>query len=135
MRRIAIHLANGFMLVLFVWTAIVQYNDPDPVLWIFIYGAAALCCALYMADRLPVLLATILSGVYTLGALYLLFRITVGPLPFLDETGREMMGMMEEPREMLGLWIAAAWTGFLAWWTRRHPASRWAGAQRETTRA
>lgn len=134
MGRIAIHLVNGFMLVFFAWTAIMQYNDPDPVLWISIYGAAALCCALYMADWLPALLAASLSGIFTLGALYLLLRI-LGPESFFDETGREMMGMMEGSREMLGLWIAAVWTGFLAWWTHRHPASRRTGTHHETTRA
>lgn len=133
MGRIAIHLVNGFMLVLFVWAAIVQYNDPDPVLWTSIYGVAVLCCVLYMVDRLPVRLTALLSGAYALGALYLLLRITVGPLPFLDETGNEMMGMMEESREMLGLWIAAAWIGFLAWWTHRRTAAQRSKAQHETT--
>lgn len=123
MGRIAIHIVNGLLLVLFVWSAVMQYNDPDPVLWMSIYGTAALCCALYVANRLPVRLAAILSVVYIFGGFYLLLRI-LGPGSFFDETGQEMMGMQEESREMIGLFIAAAWTGFLAWWIHRHPASQ-----------
>lgn len=118
MRRIAIHVINGIMLVLFVLAAVVQYNDPDPILWMGVYGASAICCALYMAGRLPALLSALLSGVCLLGALYLLLRI-LGPGSFFDETGREMLGLMEETREMLGLLITATWTGILAWQVRR----------------
>lgn len=131
--RVAIYLANGLMLVLFVWAAVMQYNDPDSLLWISIYGAAALCCILYMAGRLPALLAVILSGMYTLGTLYLLLQTTVGPIAFFDETGNEMMGMMEESREMLGLFLAAAWTGFLAWWVHRSAVSQPVSEQPEAT--
>jgi len=35
---------------------------------------------------------------------------------FLDETGTEMTGVVEEGREMMGLLIMAVWTGGLAWW-------------------
>jgi len=35
---------------------------------------------------------------------------------FLDETGTEMIGVVEEGREMMGLLIMAARTGGLAWW-------------------
>ena len=119
--RTAIHVLNTLMLLLFVTAAVVQYNDPDPVLWMVIYGGAAACCALYMIGRLPAGLAALLSAAYALGALYLLARI-FGPSAFFDETGREMMGLMEESREMLGLWIIAAWVGFLAWRVRRDRA-------------
>jgi len=32
---------NGFFFVLLVLFAVVQYNDPDAILWILIYGIAA----------------------------------------------------------------------------------------------
>lgn len=131
-KRIAIQGINGLLLLLFAVAAIVQYNDPDPVLWVTLYGVAAACCALYALGRLPAGLAALLSGGYTLGALYLLGRI-VGPGAFFDETGREMMGLMEGAREMLGLWMTAAWTGFLAWHVRRdRSASRFSDDQSET---
>lgn len=118
MTRIAVHIVNGLMLVLFATAAIVQYNDPDPALWVGVYGVAALACALFMAGRLPTWLATVLTGGYVLGGLYLLLPI-LGPEAFYDTTGREMMGVMETGREMMGLLIMAAWTGFLTWRLRR----------------
>ncbi len=37
---------NSIFLILFVVSAILQYNDPDPALWILIYLFAALSCYL-----------------------------------------------------------------------------------------
>lgn len=118
MGRLAVHIVNGIMLALFVTAAVVQFNDPDPALWVSVYGSAALVCALFMAGRLPVWLAALSCGVYTLWGLYLLLPI-IGPEAFYDTTGREMMGVMETGREMMGLLIMAGWTGFLTWRLRR----------------
>ena len=130
MTRLAVQIVNGLMLVLFATAAIVQYNDPDPVLWVGLYGVAALACGLFMADRLPVWLAAVLTGGYVLGGLYLLLPI-LGPEAFYDSTGREMMGVMETGREMMGLLIMAAWTGFLTWRLhRRDPAATQSAPER-----
>lgn len=118
MGRTLLQIANGLVLILFVWAAVVQYNDPDGLLWVAIYGGAALCCVLYAAGRLPTSWALVVSVISTLWGLYLLLRI-FGFGAFFDTTGNEMMGLMEESREMLGLFIIAAWCGFLAWRTRR----------------
>jgi hypothetical protein len=75
-----------------------------------------------MAGRLPVWLAALACGVYTLWGLYLLLPI-IGPEAFYDTTGREMMGLMEESREMMGLLIMAGWTGFLTWRLRQRDAA------------
>ncbi len=37
---------NSIFLILFVVSAVLQYNDPDPALWILIYLFAALSCYL-----------------------------------------------------------------------------------------
>lgn len=37
---------NGFFCVLFVLFAVVQYNDPDAILWILIYGVTAVWAGL-----------------------------------------------------------------------------------------
>jgi Transmembrane family 220, helix len=37
---------NGFFCVLFVLFAVVQYNDPDAILWIVIYGITAVWAGL-----------------------------------------------------------------------------------------
>lgn len=109
---------NGVMFVLFVLAAAVQYNDPDPVLWMVVYGAGALCCALYLLDMLPVFLSMLVAGVCFVSALYLLGQILFGPVAFFDSTGQEMMGLVEETREMFGFLITAIWTWVLTWWSR-----------------
>ena len=91
----------------------VQYNDPDPLLWIAIYGTAALCCTLFLFGCVPRLLAMGLSGAYALGALYLLVRV-VRASGVLAPTRQEMIGVTEPGREMVGLLLTAGWTGLLA---------------------
>ena len=39
-----IKLFNGLFLILFVGSAGAQLNDPDPWLWIGLYGVAAVFC-------------------------------------------------------------------------------------------
>lgn len=122
MRRPLQRIVNGVMFVLFVLAAAVQYNDPHPILWMTVYGAGALCCALYLVDLLPVLLSGLVAGVCFVSALYLLGQILFGPGTFLDGTGQEMLGLGEEAREMLGLLITAVWTWILTWWSRDRTA-------------
>ena len=123
MGRSLFRLGNGLMLLLFATAAAVEYNDPDPWFWMGVYGAGALCCALFLAGRLP----TVVSGLVTvgclLGGLYLAVRIVFGPVPFFDVTGEEMMGLMEGTREMFGFLITALWTGILTWRARSPSAS------------
>lgn len=112
--RAALHIVNGLLMVLFAWAAIVQLNDPDPALWVVLYGVAAVACALFMAGWLPRWGAAILTGGYAVGGIIMLLPI-LGPAAFFDTTGQEMMGLMETSREMMGLLIMAGWTGFLTW--------------------
>lgn len=105
------------MLVFFLGAAAVQYNDPNPVIWVSVYGTAAGCCFLTLIGRLPGILAIILCGAYVLGALFLLGQV-LGPIGFLDPSGQAMMGITEQGRETLGLLIAALWTGFLGSWVQ-----------------
>lgn len=114
MMRAAIHIANGLMLVLFATAAVVQLNDPDPMLWVGLYGVGAAACALFAAGWLPRWGAAVLATGYVLGGLAMLLPI-LGPEAFYDTTGQEMMGLMETSREMMGLLIMAGWTGFLTW--------------------
>lgn len=113
MKQTATYVLNGIVMVLFAAAAVVQYNDPDPVLWMIVYGAAALCCALYLGGWRPRLFSVVLSGAYVVGALYVLPRVLSG-VGFLDPTGQEMIGVTESGREMMGLLLAAGWTGMLA---------------------
>lgn len=109
---------NIILSILFVLFAIVQYNDPDPWLWILIYLFMALISGLAAANIYPswVIRGGMLGCVIGLGML----------LPdFLDwlNTGAESITQSmkaEQPhieltREFLGLLICALTLGFLLW--------------------
>ena len=118
MNNLIIRSIDVILLAFFMYAAVVQYNDPDPALWIIAYGSAALGCALYLIGRFPTRLGILVSGACLLGALYLLMQ-DIAPGGFWDPTGREMVGIREPGREMVGLFIVAGWTGLLTWRARR----------------
>ena len=111
---------EAILLAFFVYAAAMQYNDSDSALWIFAYGSAALSCALYLANRLSMGLGLFVSGICLIGAFYLLMQ-DIAPGSFWDSTGREMVGIREPGREMVGRGIIASWVGFLTWrvWRKR----------------
>src|SRR6185436_8017960 len=64
---------NLIFFIVFVLFAALQYNDPDPYIWIPIYGYAAVLC--FLAFRRKYFPAAYLVGigVYLLYAVYLFF--------------------------------------------------------------
>lgn len=96
-----------FVALLFACFAVVQYNDPDPLIWILAYGYAA-------AVTIPPIF-----GRHTLWpalglALYLGWSFTL--IGTVDAHWIEV----EEARESLGLLLAALWMGVLLYlWVRR----------------
>ena len=44
--------ANWLMIAAFLFSVAVQYNDPDPIRWMLVYGLAALACVLKLRGRL-----------------------------------------------------------------------------------
>lgn len=108
--------ANAAMLLAFGFSVIVQANDPDPALWMLVYGLAAAACALALAGRghwaFPAAVA-LAAGAWAAG----IAPRVVGRVPFLDMFGAfEMESLeVEEAREMYGLLIVAAWMAVLAW--------------------
>ncbi len=88
--------------LLFIYFAAVQYNDPDPLLWMMLYGITAGLSALYAINKLP-RTVTFVVCLAALGlSIYLATRV-IGQQPIFDEEGREMFG---------GL-IVAGWLGVL----------------------
>jgi hypothetical protein len=96
--------------LLFLIAVAVQYNDPDPLRWMAIYGAATAACALDWRGRLPRWLAP------TVGLVALAWTLTLIP----KVVGRVELGglfrevamaslAIEEAREALGLLIVAGW--------------------------
>lgn len=110
----AVRIISLVFTLLFTFSAIVQYNDPDPYLWIILYGTAAVACLLFFVDRFPPVLGLILGLIYLAGAIW------VWPEKFegvsLDSGDIENI---ERGREALGLLMAALVMFFLAWQARK----------------
>lgn len=112
---------NLAVAAVFAWCAILQYNDPDPWLWIAVYAAATVVAALAAFGRypLPALAALSLVCLVWMSALF------GGVLDFIaqDDPGQLFTGMspdrpyVEQTREFGGLGIillgciAYAWLG------------------------
>ena len=118
---------NGIFLVLFVLFAALQYNDPDPYIWIPIYLFAAYLCFKAMQQIRPTLLYTI-GFVVLLGyAVYLLFDKT-GVLAWAGEHNAENIVQsmkatkpwIEETREFGGLLLILTIMAINFFWLRRH---------------
>ncbi len=103
---------NLAVAAVFAWAAIVQYNDPDPMLWIAVYVSGAAMAVLAFAGRyyMPALLL--------LGAVILFWMGTLagGVQDFLaqGDSGLLFAGMSPErpyvelTREFLGLSLILA---------------------------
>ena len=107
--------ANALLLLAFLFSVIVQYNDPDPVRWMLMYGAAALACVLAFLRRERWWSVAPVGVVALLWALSLTPGV-VGRVPFLQMfSAWEMQNEgVELSREMYGLLIIFVWMTVLA---------------------
>jgi hypothetical protein len=99
------------MTLLFAFAAALQFNDPDPVRWIAIYGAASvLSLTVFFRRRVPPAVAIGVAAIALVWAASIAFG---GPAA--SEYGHmfdawEMKSpSVEEAREASGLLIVAAW--------------------------
>ena len=111
------------MTLMFAASLIVQINDPDPVPWMLIYGAAALVTGLETAGRS---LRPFIPALIGLAALIWAGTIAprvVGKVPFGSMFGAfEMQNLgIEESREMYGLVLVGLWMLAAASAGRRRP--------------
>jgi drug/metabolite transporter (DMT)-like permease len=91
---------NIGMTIIFLLCAAVQYNDPDPLQWMTIYGVAAGACVLALRGRLSVLAAALIAAVA------LTWAAALAP----GVAGRSNVALLaEEGRETLGLLIVGLW--------------------------
>jgi hypothetical protein len=106
-----LRIASGVMAVLFFICVALQYNDPDPVQWMAVYGAAAIVATMHAwRGRVPVALPLIVA----VGALvwgYFIVTHIHGTFAWhhLAESMHAGTPQIEESRESLGLFIVAAW--------------------------
>ena len=112
---------DGVFLLLFAFSVVVQVNDPDPLRWIAIYGAAAVACLVAGQLNWTVPVA--------IGLVALAWAITIAPNVLGIVPVREMFREfemkdrgVEEAREMYGLLLIAVWMAVLghrAFWRAR----------------
>jgi len=107
---------NVVMALLFSVSVAVQHNDPDPLVWMAIYGAALVCCVLSVADRLPWQLSAVITVVAFLWGASLAPE-AIGKTSLSEMTAEWHMtvagGAVEAGREMGGLLIVGVWTAVL----------------------
>jgi hypothetical protein len=110
------------MLVLFVMSIIVQYNDPDPLIWMAIYAVAACIAFMSSRGRLPWQLGAIVTLIAVAWAATLAPDV-IGKVRFLDMFGAfEMKNIgIEQSREMYGLLMIAIYTGISTFRAFRRP--------------
>lgn len=107
--RIALRAAAALMAIFFVYAAVVQLNDPDPVRWIAIY-VAALGCSVGCAFSWRVRALSVATAVA--GAAWAVWWWTI--LAKLPQFGKIPWIEIEEARELGGLLIVTTWTALLA---------------------
>jgi hypothetical protein len=114
---------NWVMAVLLLASAALQYNDPDPVGWAVLYGAASVACVQLGRWRWHQLLPIGVGLAAAAWAGYLVPDLIDQARPAdlmksMDDKG----GAAELAREFTGLMIVVAWMAVLAWVARRPPA-------------
>jgi len=118
--RKTVSILNPWMSVIFAICVALQWNDPDPYLWMPMYGAAMVACILASLSRLrPWMSATV-------GIVALVWAITIAPDVFGHASFGDMFQSMkasnpsiEASREMYGLLIVVLWMGLLTLGARR----------------
>ncbi len=116
-------IVNYVMAAAFLFSVIVQYNDPDPGRWMLMYGAALVACLLFATRRIHWLIP---AGI---GLVALLWAIDWAPGVLGKTRFSEMLQAwemknerVEEAREFWGLMIIVGWMTVLTWVSRRNAA-------------
>ncbi|HYM81621.1 MAG TPA: transmembrane 220 family protein [Candidatus Limnocylindria bacterium] len=124
----AFRILCGVMAVLYLFSVVVQYNDPDPFQWIALYLSGALLSALAAKGqpRFPWIVPTLIGVVALIWGLSLLPGVwgRVGFGELFQEFEMES-ALVEQARETTALLFTAGWMGVLAWarMRSRAPAS------------
>ena len=103
---------NLLMALNFLFSVVVQYNDPDPKRWMTIYGSAFLVTlvALLWPTRLRWFYPALVFAVAVVWSLSIAPReIGRFTIPDLFRSWEMKSHVVEEAREMIGLAIVAVW--------------------------
>lgn len=113
-------IASYVMGALLVVCVALQYNDPDPIRWMAMYGAAAIVALLLPAKKQLVPAGYLVAAVALVWGAYLLYDVWGRmEVPDLINKMSEKGGAVEEGRESGGLAIAAVWLVFASWFRSR----------------
>ncbi len=97
--RVFFRFFGGVFVILFLISAVLQYNDPDPFLWIAIYGIAALVAMGFVFNKISYKVPLIIGLLGVLGFFYVFpekfegFAIGQGDIKNIEE-GREAFGLL-----------------------------------------
>ena len=116
--RDGVRILSGFFCALFVVAAAVQWNDPDPLLWIMGYLLAAILSAGLAWGR------TWTGANAGAAVFFALWFATLAPsLMQAEQAAFETFEMSEarheEPREAVGVGLAAGWCAALALYAQK----------------
>lgn len=108
------------MAALFAVCVVLQYNDPDPIRWMLVYGAAMGISALLPFDR-RVTIAGFVVGAFALAWAALLVSGIWDKVELSDvvEKMSEKGGAVEEEREAGGMLIEGTWLVLASLYRRR----------------
>jgi hypothetical protein len=105
---------HGIAAALFALSAVLQWNDPDPVAWMLLYAAAAILAGLAMAGRAPLAGLAVLAGVCAVWMALLSGSmadfLARGDWSLLVATMKAGEPLIEESREFLGLGLVLLWS-------------------------
>jgi len=121
-----VRVAAGVFAGIFLLGAIVQWNDPDPAIWILGYGVAAglsLAACLGRPSRVACSIAAIVFALW-----FVSLAPSLRGAPEAAFTSFQMQASShEEPREAVGLALLSGWNLVLAIWAGRRTAGEGAG--------
>lgn len=105
-----------FLALLFSVFALTQFNDPDPLLWISIYGTMAVLMIVSIFKKVPKLVLGIIAGILIVYLLVLVPEIISWinkGMPSIVETMSAEEPHIEYAREFFGVVICLAGLWFL----------------------
>ncbi|MEH6588348.1 MAG: transmembrane 220 family protein [Halioglobus sp.] len=105
---------NSLFLLVYLASALVQYNDPDPWSWICIYLAATGMCIVWFRKDLPQWYPTTLLVISLIWIGTLLPSVVgkVSPADIVESISMQNRSI-EEAREIGGLTLIAIWSAVL----------------------
>jgi len=119
-------LLNGLMAVLFAVAVVVQFNDPDPLRWMAVYGAAlAVSTLAAVRGSVPVVLPAAVGGVALAWGLFLGETSSAALRTYLHmfDAWEMKNTSIEEARETTGLLIVFFWMVVDGLWSWFFPRS------------